>query len=131
MNQLYRELGSQVLARYQLLYKDEKGILAKVEELYADYLKWYLQPQHPENTAAPPLFVANSRQRWQQLLYHPHSTGPHVVSQLYFLYSQVIAPSPTIGTQGCQYNAISLHVCYYEECGLGWREWLFVGAYIG
>jgi hypothetical protein len=70
--QLYRELGLRVLARFQVLHKQRAGVLEKVGELYGEYLEWFL---HPE--AAPTAF--NPRQRWQQLLYHPQASGPHVV----------------------------------------------------
>jgi len=76
--QLYRELGNQVLGRYQILFKEEKGILSKIEELYNEYVKWYLYPsQSPGLTKG----AHNPRQKWQELLFHPDSTGPHVVSR--------------------------------------------------
>lgn len=83
VSQLYRELGHQVLSRYQLLYKDRKGILDKVEELYGCYLKWYLEPgsEPSSSSSSSSSVVVNSRQKWQSLLHAEDYSGPHVVSK--------------------------------------------------
>lgn len=83
VSQLYRELGAKVLSRYQVLYKKDKGILEKVQQLYADYIKWYLNPSKFDR------HVQNPRQKWQELLFDPECSGPDVVRNplvLYLLY---------------------------------------------
>jgi len=76
---LYRELGARVLARYQVLYKKQKGILEKVQHLYHEYIEWYLNPSAatPQSSSE----IKNGRQKWQDLLYDPNCTGPHVVKK--------------------------------------------------
>lgn len=73
MVHLHKELGARVLARYEILHKKQSGILDKVDSLYQEYIKWYLEPA----TYGP---ASNPRQKWQKLLFDPNSTGPHVVS---------------------------------------------------
>jgi len=71
--QLHRELGLRVLSRYEVMYKKQNGILDKVDALYREYCRWYLNPAELGSNL-------NSRQKWQELLFDPESTGPHVVS---------------------------------------------------
>lgn len=93
VSQLYRELGTKVLSRYQVLYKKEKGILEKVRQLYDDYLEWYLDTsvgtQIP-NATGPSYKIRNSRQKWQDLLFDPDNTGPDVVSNVLQFSSSII-----------------------------------------
>ncbi len=59
-----------------MLYKKDKGILEKVQQLYADYIKWYLNPSEVDAN------VQNPRQKWQELLFDPECTGPDVVRNI-------------------------------------------------
>ncbi|XP_021914450.1 DNA-directed RNA polymerase, mitochondrial isoform X2 [Zootermopsis nevadensis] len=67
--QLYRELGSQVRARYEVKFKSNSGISKKVQHLYEEYCDWYLAPDSSSKQSM------NTRQKWQHLE-HENSKGP-------------------------------------------------------
>ncbi|CAL8101094.1 unnamed protein product [Orchesella dallaii] len=75
VTQLYREFGSKVLSRYQVIYKKEKGILEKVHRLYHEYINWYINTTNSNQKASE---TKNARHKWQDLIYDPKCTGPHV-----------------------------------------------------
>ncbi|KAF6211097.1 hypothetical protein GE061_014211 [Apolygus lucorum] len=66
---LHRGLGHQVRQRYVIKLKVEGGVLDKMEQLYRNYVKWYLNPSD--------IMACNGRQRWQTLK-HQLSKGPSV-----------------------------------------------------
>ncbi|GLG94679.1 DNA-directed RNA polymerase [Gryllus bimaculatus] len=65
-NQLYRNLGSQIMSRYEIEYKRSMGVLGQIENVYEKYCDWYANPTGP---------ACNPREQWQMLV-HENSTGP-------------------------------------------------------
>uniref|UniRef100_A0A0K8SQM1 DNA-directed RNA polymerase n=1 Tax=Lygus hesperus TaxID=30085 RepID=A0A0K8SQM1_LYGHE len=66
---LHRGLGHQVRQRYIVKKNIDSGVLDKMEELYKNYVKWYLNPSDS--------MTCNGRQQWQTLK-HQLSQGPNV-----------------------------------------------------
>ncbi|XP_046406885.1 DNA-directed RNA polymerase, mitochondrial-like isoform X2 [Ischnura elegans] len=64
-NQLYRELGSRVMERYQVNWKEKTGILNKVKHLYSKYCDWYA---NPDGVSLSERQITCTRQAWQCLV---------------------------------------------------------------
>uniref|UniRef100_A0A1B6DWP1 DNA-directed RNA polymerase n=1 Tax=Clastoptera arizonana TaxID=38151 RepID=A0A1B6DWP1_9HEMI len=71
-NQLYHELGHQVRSRYIIKYKKTNGIMGKTQQLYSEYLDWFLDPNKKNDPRS-----LNAREEWQKLL-HKHQEGPTI-----------------------------------------------------
>ncbi|XP_066992363.2 DNA-directed RNA polymerase, mitochondrial [Anabrus simplex] len=69
VSQLHRSLGLLVRNRYLVKYKKDVNILTKIETLYGDYCKWYLNPSGAGSR--------NTREHWQHLIY-TNQSGPDV-----------------------------------------------------
>lgn len=70
VNQLYRELGSRVYARYQVQRKIKDGVLKKVCNIQQMYCDWYVE-YHGTGSSL------NTRQQWQWLA-HERRDGASV-----------------------------------------------------
>ncbi|XP_071439372.1 DNA-directed RNA polymerase, mitochondrial [Hetaerina americana] len=71
-NQLYRELGSRVLERYQVNWKERTGILQKVKYLYNKYCDWFANPESVSLSEKP---ITCTRQAWQSLVHSHQDEG--------------------------------------------------------
>lgn len=63
---LHRQLGGLIMSQYDINYKQQVGVLAKVEEIYHKYCEWYSDPSGP---------ARNPREQWQ-LLEKSDNSGP-------------------------------------------------------
>ncbi|KAK4327691.1 hypothetical protein Pmani_001842 [Petrolisthes manimaculis] len=92
---MYRHLGELVYSRYLMHYKKQSGYLNKLQEMYGEYISWYMDNDRPEGVTYVP------RVRWQELAEN-HLSGsnmdhypiewpnPVLVSVGKFLYSLMI-----------------------------------------
>ncbi|XP_041982411.1 DNA-directed RNA polymerase, mitochondrial [Aricia agestis] len=67
---LQRELGTQVYHKYQMQQYKTNGYLTKLDAVYKQYCRWYLE-RHPLDDDGTPL---NNRQAWQTIV-HRNSWG--------------------------------------------------------
>ncbi|EFA08534.1 DNA-directed RNA polymerase, mitochondrial [Tribolium castaneum] len=75
VNQLYRDLGSKVYARYKILRKQKTGVLDKVQSIHSRYCQSYAH-QHEELGVLPEtVHHVNPRQQWQWFEYSMKGTG--------------------------------------------------------
>ncbi|KAL1122334.1 hypothetical protein AAG570_003739 [Ranatra chinensis] len=74
VGQLYKDLGNQVRLRYEMKVKSDAGVLDKIEQIYTEYCKWYLNPTGKDSN--------NCRQKWQQLS-HQNQNGPSLDLKCY------------------------------------------------
>lgn len=58
--------------RCEIRFKEQNGVITKMNKLYKEYCKWYLQPELNAKSQ-------NSRQYWQYLLYENAGSGPSTV----------------------------------------------------
>ncbi|XP_065215775.1 DNA-directed RNA polymerase, mitochondrial [Planococcus citri] len=92
---LYKQLGHQVRLKYQIKHRQQHGIMDKIENVYKNYCKWYLNPELNSKSL-------NTRHQWQNLLHSTASEGaslddkeelwpPGVVHEIgKFLYNIII-----------------------------------------
>ncbi|XP_046990509.1 DNA-directed RNA polymerase, mitochondrial [Schistocerca americana] len=66
---LHKGIAQQVRARCIIKFREKMGIMNKMEHLYSEYFKWYMNP-----VGNP---MKNTREKWQYLLYE-NMEGPSV-----------------------------------------------------
>lgn len=80
--QLYSHLGKMVLLRYQILLKQQNGIIQKTSKVYEEYCDLLLSDDKTDNP----------RQIWQRLDYHHLQNGPSLnIADQNWSYSVVSA----------------------------------------
>lgn len=75
VNQLHRELGSRVYARFKVLNKDKSGVIKKIHQIHTFYCQQYAS-LHPQLDILPPgELELNTRQIWQKLEHSVQGNG--------------------------------------------------------
>ncbi|XP_044253587.1 DNA-directed RNA polymerase, mitochondrial [Tribolium madens] len=75
VNQLYRDLGNKVYARYKILRKQKTGVLDKVTSIHSRYCEAYANQHEILDVLPGKMHCVNPRQQWQWFEYSLKDKG--------------------------------------------------------